>query len=179
MQIGLERTTANAGGDFATSITSANASGIHATRDFIGWVVLFRPRRPIFGGLSRTSTARRLVFPLSQPHVPSPYHHHKAHGPEKTTTRRWGGESSRRVTGAEDAAWGCANGGWRAKSREQERPDADEGDHHGPPPDAKRHMNALPRGGRNIADISCVVNRRAVPCLGRGERQQSSSSCRL
>src|SRR2546422_799557 len=44
MQIGLEMTTANAGGDIATSITSANTNGIHATRDFIGCVVLFRPR---------------------------------------------------------------------------------------------------------------------------------------
>jgi hypothetical protein len=31
VQIGLERTTANAGGDIATSITSANANGIDAT----------------------------------------------------------------------------------------------------------------------------------------------------
>ena len=36
---------------------------------------------------------------------------------------------SRRVTGAEDAAWGCANGDWRSKSGKQERPLADGGDH--------------------------------------------------
>src|SRR5215813_8044348 len=119
--MGLETTWANADADIATSITSATTNGIHATRGFIGWVVLFRPRRhPIVGGLSRTSTARRLVLPLSsptsralttaRPTVP------------KRQRRDAGGESSRRVTGAEDAAegvreWGLAleeRGGYRS-----------------------------------------------------------------
>src|SRR5262249_13721025 len=95
---------------------------------FIGWVVLFRPRRhPIFAGLSRTSTARRLVLPLSsptsralttaRPTVP------------KRQRRDAGGESSRRVTGAEDAAegvreWGLAleERGARATFHRRRRP---------------------------------------------------------
>src|SRR5262249_168678 len=88
----------------------ANGRGINATRDFIGWVVLFRPRRPIFGGLSRTSTARRLVLHLSSP-TSRAHITRKAHGPEKTTTQRWGSESTRRVTAAEDAPEGGAEWG--------------------------------------------------------------------
>src|SRR5262249_59010812 len=78
------------------------------------------------GGLSRTSTARRLVLPLSSPTS-------RAHTTARPTVpkrqrRDAGGESSRRVTGAKGAAkgvreWGLAReeSGARATSRRRRR----------------------------------------------------------
>src|SRR5262249_6007556 len=47
------------------------------------------PTSHLRGAQSNVNRAQACVTSV-QPHVPSPYHR-KAHGPEKTTTRRWGG----------------------------------------------------------------------------------------
>jgi len=104
------------------------------------------PPSHLRGAQSNVNRAQACAPPL-QSHVPSSY------SPQGSRSRK----DNDATLGVNQAAVsrerrtqprGCANARSRAKSREQERPDADEGDHHGPPPDATRHMNALPRGGR-------------------------------